>query len=68
MVTNPFLEKDYTSFQFYKAGIYNKTYIITKLGAYKGYPLRSFGYHGFNNGFSDHFPVYVYLIKEVDEE
>ncbi|SFC96371.1 Endonuclease/Exonuclease/phosphatase family protein [Algibacter lectus] len=68
MVTKPFLEKDYTSFQFYKAGIYNKNYIITKLGAYKGYPLRSFGYHGFNNGFSDHFPVYVYLIKEVDEE
>ncbi|GAL62745.1 hypothetical protein JCM19300_3313 [Algibacter lectus] len=68
MVTKPFLEKDYTSFQFYKAGIYNKNYIITKLGAYKGYPLRSFGYHGFNNGFSDHFPVYVYLIKEVNEE
>ena len=68
MVTKPFLGKDYTSFQFYKAGIYNKNYIITKLGAYKGYPLRSFGYHGFNNGFSDHFPVYVYLIKEVDEE
>lgn len=41
MVTKPFLEKDYTSFQFYKAGIYNKNYIITKLGAYKGYPLRS---------------------------
>ncbi len=65
MITKPLLEKDYSSFQFYKAGIYNKNYIITKNGAYKGYPLRSFGYHGFNNGFSDHFPVYIYLIKEV---
>lgn len=68
MVTKPLLEKDYASFQFYKAGIYNKNFIITKTGAYKGYPLRSFGYHGFNNGFSDHFPVYVYLIKSVAEK
>lgn len=65
MVTKPLLEKDYATFQFYKAGVYNKNYIITKSGTYKGYPLRSFGYHGFNNGYSDHFPVYVYLIKEV---
>ncbi|GAA4941395.1 endonuclease [Algibacter agarivorans] len=65
MVTKPLLEKDYASFQFYKAGVFNKNYIITKSGTYKGYPLRSFGYDGFNNGFSDHFPVYVYLIKEV---
>jgi len=65
MITKPLLEKDYTTFQFYKAGVYNKSFIITKNGTYKGYPLRSFGYHGFNNGYSDHFPVYIYLIKEV---
>ncbi|GAA4889858.1 endonuclease [Flaviramulus aquimarinus] len=65
MISKPFLEKDYTSFQFYKAGVFNKNYVITKNGTHKGYPLRSFGYDGFKNGFSDHFPVYVYLIKEV---
>jgi hypothetical protein len=65
MLTKPLLEKDYATFQFYKAGVYNKNFIITKSGTYKGYPLRSFGYHGFNNGYSDHFPVYVYLIKQV---
>lgn len=64
MITKPLLEKDYSTFQFYKAGIYNKNYLITKTGTYKGYPLRSFGSKGFNNGFSDHFPVYVYLIKD----
>ncbi|MDN3664729.1 endonuclease/exonuclease/phosphatase family protein [Algibacter miyuki] len=68
MVTKPLLEKNYSTFQFYKAGIYNKNYIITKSGAYKGYPMRSFGYNGFTNGFSDHFPVYVYLIKAVIED
>ena len=66
MVTKPFLEKDYSSFRFYKAGIFNKQYLITSKGAYKGYPFRSWSNGGFSNGFSDHFPVYVYLIKEVE--
>ncbi|CAH8284351.1 hypothetical protein EV196_101327 [Mariniflexile fucanivorans] len=65
MVSRPLLENDYSSFRFYKAGIYNKNYLIEKAGAYKGYPKRSWGYGGFTNGFSDHFPVYVYIIKEV---
>ncbi|PLB20634.1 MAG: Endonuclease/exonuclease/phosphatase [Flavobacteriaceae bacterium FS1-H7996/R] len=65
MVTKPLLEKNYSSFQFYKAGIYNKNYLIDKSGTYKGYPKRSFSNGGFTDGFSDHFPVYVYIIKEV---
>jgi exonuclease III len=66
MITKPLLEKDFSSFRFYKAGIFNKYYLITKKGAYKGYPFRSFSNGGFTGGFSDHFPVYVYLIKEVE--
>jgi len=65
MMTQPFLEKDYSSFRFYKAGIFNKNYLVNKKGRWKGYPLRSFADGGFTDGFSDHFPVYIYLIKEV---
>ncbi|ENA1807437.1 endonuclease/exonuclease/phosphatase family protein [Flavobacterium psychrophilum] len=62
MVSQTLIEKDYSSFRYWKAGIYNKPYMITTTGQYKGYPLR----HGNNEiGFSDHFPVYIYLIKEV---
>ena len=68
MVTKPFIEKDYSSFRYYKAGIYNKNYLTNKKGRYKGYPLRSFADGGFTDGFSDHFPVYIYLIKEVTVE
>ncbi|WP_299115943.1 endonuclease/exonuclease/phosphatase family protein [uncultured Winogradskyella sp.] len=67
MVTKPLLEKDYSSFRFYKAGIYNKQYLTNKRGRYKGYPFRSFSNGSYTGGFSDHFPVYVYLIKEVEE-
>lgn len=68
MFTKALLKKDdYSSFRFYKAGIYNKHYLTNKRGRYKGYPLRSFTDGGFTNGYSDHFPVYVYLIKEVED-
>lgn len=68
MMTQPLIEKDFSSFRFWKAGIYNPTYMFNKRGRYKGYPLRSFSNGSFTNGFSDHFPVYVYLIKEVTTE
>lgn len=68
MMTKPLIEDDYSSFRFWKAGIYNPSYMFNKRGRYKGYPLRSFADGGFTNGFSDHFPVYVYLIKEVKED
>ncbi|WP_373057369.1 endonuclease/exonuclease/phosphatase family protein [Zunongwangia sp. H14] len=55
--------KDFSSFKFYKAGIFNKEYLITSNGQYKGYPFRSYGYSGYTGGYSDHFPVFVYLIK-----
>jgi len=62
--TQTFLEKDYSSYRFYKAGIYNKRYLITGKGRFKGYPFRSYNYNTYQGGYSDHFPVYIYLIKE----
>ena len=67
MVTKPLIETDFSSFRYYKAGIYNKNYLSNKKGRWKGYPLRSFANGGFTDGFSDHFPVYIYLIKEIKE-
>lgn len=65
LITKPLLETDYSSFRFYKAGIFNKLYLTNKEGRYKGYPWRSFADGGFTDGFSDHFPVYVHIIKEI---
>ena len=66
LLTQPLLKKDFSSYRFYKAGIFNKHYLITKTGTYKGYPFRSWSNGGFSDGFSDHFPVYIYVIKGVD--
>lgn len=62
MVSQQFIGEDYSTFKYWKAGIYNKPFMIQQTGQYKGYPLRN---SPSEPGFSDHFPVYVYLIKEV---
>lgn len=67
LVTKPLVEKDYSSYRLYKAKIYNKTYLTNKRGRWKGYPKRSFSDGSFTGGFSDHFPVYVHVIKEDTE-
>lgn len=61
IMTEPLIRKDYSSFRFWKAGVYNKAFLTQTTGQYKGYPLRSA--RG-EVGFSDHFPVYIYLIKQ----
>ena len=62
MVSEPLVKKDYSSFRYWKAGIFNKPYLIQSTGQYKGYPLR---HSATEEGFSDHFPVYIYLIKQM---
>jgi hypothetical protein len=53
---------------YYRAGIYNPFYLISQKGKYKGYPLRSFENNRYAGGYSDHFPVYVQLIKPFSDE
>jgi hypothetical protein len=62
LVSESLLQTNYTSLHYWKAGIYNKSFLIQTTGQYKGYPLR---HSSTEIGFSDHFPVYIYLIKEL---
>ncbi|TQI69505.1 Endonuclease/Exonuclease/phosphatase family protein [Gramella sp. Hel_I_59] len=60
------LNRTSEGFQYYKAGIFNAPYLITQGGQYRGYPMRTYGSSGYQPGYSDHFPVYLYLIKAVE--
>lgn len=66
MFTSPFLTttKDYSTYKMYETNIFNPQYLTTQTGKYKGYPFRSFSGSNFIGGYSDHYPVYMYLIKE----
>ena len=66
MFTSPLLEtkRDYSSYKMYKVIVFNPQYLTTQSGKYKGYPHRSFAGPNFIDGYSDHYPVYMYLIRE----
>ncbi|QTY26595.1 endonuclease/exonuclease/phosphatase family protein [Flavobacterium sp. CS20] len=59
--------EDYSEFRYYKSGVFAPTFLQTPKGRWKGYPYRSFA-GGFTGGYSDHFPVFVYLIREIEED
>jgi len=52
-------------YQFYQVRIHNPKYLLQKKGRFKGYPFRTFGGSEYLGGYSDHFPVYVFLVKAI---
>ncbi len=56
--------KRYT-YRYWKAGIYVKPFMTIHSGPYKGYPFRSYEKGNYTAGYSDHFPVYLFLVKEI---
>ena len=64
ILSSELTKKDYTSYRYYKGGIFNKSYLANSKGQYKGYPFNSFRDGFFTGGYSDHFPVFLYLVKE----
>lgn len=48
--------------KFY-GNIFKRHYMVQKEGQFKGYPLRTYVGNNFQGGFSDHFPVYIYIGK-----
>ncbi len=65
LVSRSLIDESYKSFSFLNAFIYNEEYLINQSGRYKGYPFRSFASGSFLNGYSDHLPVYILLLKKL---
>ncbi|WP_345077154.1 endonuclease/exonuclease/phosphatase [Nemorincola caseinilytica] len=66
MLSGSFVENN-TGWRYYRAEIFNKEFLTNKLGKDKGLPHRSFTIaQVWDNGYSDHFPVLVYLVKNAD--
>lgn len=66
ILSNGFVKPQRGSWQFYMAEIFNRNFMKTQSGQYAGYPHRSFSNGNWIDGYSDHFPTYIYLIKEVE--
>ncbi len=53
-------------YRFWKADVFKPSYLVDPKGVYKGYPIRTYAGGSYIGGYSDHFPVYIHLIREVD--
>ena len=65
IITHGLLPTDYSTYQFKNAKVHNKEFLKQHGGRYNGYPYRTFGSGVWMGGYSDHFPVYVILLKKA---
>jgi hypothetical protein len=64
IISPEWLDKDRSTLRFWKSEVFNRDFLIQQEGQYKGYPWRSFSGDTFIEGYSDHFPTIIYLVKE----
>ena len=57
-------ETDFSTLKFFRANIQRRPYLIQSEGKYKGGPKRTHAGGVWLDGYSDHLPVVVFLLKE----
>jgi hypothetical protein len=63
IISGSWLEKDSRRWKYYKAEVFDRPFLKYRFGQHKGYPLRSFEGHNWANGYSDHFPSIIYVVR-----
>lgn len=66
VVSQGLLGNDYSSLTYYAARVYNKDFLMQQDGQYKGYPFRTYVGTTHQGGYSDHFPVYIIVVKQME--
>ena len=65
VVSGNLVGKDRSSLKFFQHAIFMRDYLFQQEGRYRGNPLRTHAGGVWLNGFSDHLPTQIYLVKEV---
>lgn len=58
-------KRDYSSLKYFKHQIFRRDYLFQTEGKYKGNPKRTHAGGQWLNGYADHLPVIMYMLKEV---
>jgi hypothetical protein len=66
VISGGWLNKEQPGYHYSRAVIFNKEFIIQKTGKYRGYSKRTWDGNTYNYGYSDHFPVYLLMLKPVN--
>ncbi len=56
--------KDFSTWQYCNVRIFNKPFLKSDFGNFKGYPFRTYSGGSYTAGYSDHFPVFILIAKE----
>lgn len=65
IISSELAHADRSKLKFWKAEVFNRSFLIQQEGRYKGNLWRTHAGGAWLNGYSDHFPTLIYLIKEV---
>ena len=65
IVSSALMDKKSDGYRYLKARVFNKKFLVEKEGPYAGYPFRTYAGGVYTGGYSDHFPVYLFLVKEI---
>jgi hypothetical protein len=58
------VQGNFSSWQFYGVRVFNTSFLSSDLPSEKGYPFRTFAGAKYLGGYSDHFPVYIFIARE----
>jgi hypothetical protein len=61
IISPALIKKDFSSFRYLGAKVYNKEFLMQKDGRFEGYLWRTYVGTTYTGGYSDHFPVYLLL-------
>lgn len=64
IIISPGVMNDPDGFHYHSSQIFDRPYLHQKDGRFKGYPLRTHAGGVYLNGYSDHLPVYMYIVKD----
>lgn len=64
--SQPWLNKNQQGYFYHRQVIFNREFMVQKTGRFRGYGKRTWDGMTYNYGYSDHFPVYVMMLKKVN--
>jgi endonuclease/exonuclease/phosphatase family metal-dependent hydrolase len=66
IITPAWIKGDYSSFQYHSSRVFNPPFMREKQGRFAGYPWRTYSFGNYIGGYSDHFPTYIILLREIE--
>ena len=66
IVSQPLLSSDRSTYTFWNFNVFNPEFLKQKDGRFRGYPWRMFAGTTYLGGYSDHFPVYIFLVRAAE--